>query len=89
MWRGHSQWSVIVSIGKAVASVVFYVHQMWLLAGWRVYGQVSGDRVRCIKWQQNHSMGYCSQVPVFLGIAVIFQDYHPKKIVAFVVNKSG
>ena len=44
MWRGYSQWSVVISFGETVAPVVFYVHQVWLPAGWRVHGQVSYNK---------------------------------------------
>ena len=41
LWRRYSQWPVIVSSGETMASLVLYMYKMWLLAGWRVHGQVS------------------------------------------------
>lgn len=41
LWRGYPQWSVLISTGETVAFVVLYLYKMWLLACWRVHGQVS------------------------------------------------
>ena len=41
LWRGYSQWSVLTSTGETVAFVMLNFHKMWLLALWRVHGQVS------------------------------------------------
>ena len=45
LWRGYSQWPVLVSTGETVAFVVFYMYKMWLLAGWRIHGQVSSIKI--------------------------------------------